>query len=164
MRRAFAVALVACCAPLALAQTPPAQAPEAQGDGRFVFHEVEEGILRLDTRLGEMSLCSRQSAGWTCRIIPDERSALDAELSRLQQENAELRTALVGREPKAGTPSAAPPETPRSAPSPDGKTADPMLKVPTAEDIERARTVVVTIWRRLVEMMAHLRQDLREKG
>jgi hypothetical protein len=89
------IALLTCCALTGPAFAQGTSVPD--NDQRYVFHEVDEGILRLDTKLGEISLCTRQSVGWTCRTVPDERNALDAELARLQQENAELKNALAAQ-------------------------------------------------------------------
>ena len=44
-------------------------------------------MLRLDTRTGQVSLCAKQSAGWACNAVPDERNALENEITRLQREN-----------------------------------------------------------------------------
>jgi hypothetical protein len=152
--------------------SPIHPAQDSQGDNRFVFHEVDEGILRLDTRLGEMSLCSRQNTGWTCRIVPDERSALDAEMARLQRENADLHNALAalgqherpGAGPTDSTRNPDRPANPEPKAQAENKPSEPLIKLPTAADLERTREVVATIWRRLLEMMANLREDLRDKG
>ena len=145
--RAATFALVALTAALSF----PAAAQDEK-DQRYVFHEVDDGILRLDTRLGEMSLCSRQSVGWACRTVPDERNALDAELARLQQENAELKSALAAQ-------TRAKPDTSESE-----KSADALSKKPSTGDLARVRAVVGMIWHRLVEMMAALRADLDKEG
>jgi hypothetical protein len=48
-------------------------------------------VLRLDTRSGQVSHCSRSDGGWVCKVVPDERSALETEIARLQSENATLK-------------------------------------------------------------------------
>ena len=48
-------------------------------------------MLRLDTRSGQVSHCSRSDGGWVCKVVPDERSALETEIARLQSENATLK-------------------------------------------------------------------------
>jgi len=35
-------------------------------------------------RTGQVSQCSRSDAGGTCKVVPDERSALETEIARLQ--------------------------------------------------------------------------------
>src|SRR5260370_10839897 len=80
-------------APVALAQEPT---PETE-HGRFTFKQVSDGLLRLDTRTGEVSLCSKRAVGWACQALPEDRTALENEIARLQGENAALNSELVGR-------------------------------------------------------------------
>src|SRR5262249_33458724 len=75
----------------ARAQTP---APE---DNRYQLGRVEDGYLRLDLKTGQVSLCSRRSAGWACVTVPDDRAAFDGEIARLQGENAALKKAMLDR-------------------------------------------------------------------
>jgi hypothetical protein len=161
--------------PGARAQTQDQDNNEEAGQ-RFVFHEVDEGILRLDTRLGEISLCSRQSVGWTCRTVPDERKALDAEINRLQQENAELKNELAAPGEQAGKPapgatggvarsgSVNPDTQAKAQDKAQDKAPDivrpPEPAKPSGGDLRRVREIVGMIWQRLVEMMAQLRADM----
>src|ERR1043166_719922 len=78
------------------------RAPESD-NGRFTFKEVPQGILRLDSRTGHVSLCSR-IGDWACRTLADDRTALESEIGRLLDENAGLRKQLEARAP-------VPPET-----------------------------------------------------
>jgi hypothetical protein len=41
--------------------------------------------------------CSRNDAGWACKVVPHERSALETEIARLQGENATLKKELLAR-------------------------------------------------------------------
>src|SRR5262249_26245880 len=69
--RLFAVALT-----LSLAAATAASAQTATPDsenGRYTFNPVADGVLRLDTRTGQVSQCSRSDAGWACKVVPDER-------------------------------------------------------------------------------------------
>ena len=75
------------------AQTSPADTEQ----GRFSFHKVDEGFLRLDTRSGQVSLCNHKNLGWACETIPDERTALENEIARLQTGNAALKKELLAR-------------------------------------------------------------------
>ena len=65
-------------------------------NGRYSFSPVADGVLRLDTRTGQVSQCSRSDAGWVCKAVPDERSALEGEITRLQGENATLKKSFWG--------------------------------------------------------------------
>ena len=104
--RACALLLVAASCGLAAragtANPPPAppEQPADAGDaanGRFVMTPVAEGFLRLDTRSGEVSLCTLAAGQAQCRASADERAALEAEIDRLARENA----ALKGQAPKS---------------------------------------------------------------
>ena len=66
-------------------------------DGRFAFHRVQDGFLRLDTRTGQVSMCARQTAGWACRAVADERAVLESEIARLQADNAALKKEMLAR-------------------------------------------------------------------
>src|SRR5947208_544793 len=80
-------------APAAWAQGAPGESD----DTRFTFNHTDDGYLRLDGRTGHVSLCTRQSVGWACRMLPDERAALEAEIARLQGENVSLKKELIAR-------------------------------------------------------------------
>ena len=79
-------------APGAHAQT----APDSE-NGRYSFNQVPDGMLRLDTRTGQVSLCAKQAAGWSCNAVPDERAALESEITRLQRENGALKKDMLAR-------------------------------------------------------------------
>src|SRR5207253_9772793 len=90
---AVTVAAAALAAPAARAQSGQ---PENE-DSRFTFHRADDGYLRLDGRSGQVSSCTRRPVGWTCELVPDERAALEAELARLQGDNAALKKELISR-------------------------------------------------------------------
>jgi hypothetical protein len=76
------------------AQAAPPEKPADAGDaanGRFVMTPVAEGFLRLDTRGGQVSLCTLSGGQAQCRAGADERAALEAEIDRLGKENAALK-------------------------------------------------------------------------
>ena len=78
----------------------PAAAQTASLDrenGRYSFKDVPEGVMRLDTRSGQVSLCARKDAGWACNAVPDERSALESEIARLQRENGAMKKDMLAR-------------------------------------------------------------------
>jgi hypothetical protein len=89
-----AMRLLSLAVTLLLAHFAVASAQTAMPDsenGRYSFHPVVDGVLRLDTRTGQISQCSRSDAGWACKVVPDERSVLETEIARLQGENATLK-------------------------------------------------------------------------
>lgn len=139
------VAGIAVCLAALLALGAPARADEgAPADGRFVFRDVADGVLRLDTRTGQVSHCDRGGAGWSCRIVPDERAAIEAEIARLQDENRALKKELAGR----GAP----------------RLPEVELKLPSDADVDRVMTFMEKVWRRLIEMVQRIQKETERKG
>jgi len=148
---AFTVA-VALISTAALAQT----GPETE-DGRYSFNRAGDGYLRLDSRTGQVSQCTRRAVGWACQAVPDERATLEAEITRLQGENASLKKQLFAN----------------NVPLPDGMRPDdpaakreeqPSFRLPSEAEINRAVTYLSDVWRRLVEAMTNLQNDIMKKS
>jgi hypothetical protein len=123
--RLFAFALAVPLAALATASAETAT-PDSE-NGRYSFSPVADGVLRLDTRTGQVSQCSRSDAGWACKVVPDERSALETEIARLQGENARLKKELLAR---------GPPIPGGRGPSP-AKPSEPELKLPSDAEVDK---------------------------
>ena len=81
----MAASLLAATAALAQPSTPE------NGDARFTFHRAGDGYMRLDGKTGQVSNCTRRPSGWQCQVVPDERSAREAEIDRLQADNQRSR-------------------------------------------------------------------------
>jgi hypothetical protein len=150
--RLLAVALT-----LSLAGFAAASAQTATRDsenGRYSFNPVADGVLRLDTRTGQVSQCSRSDAGWTCKVVPDERSALETEIVRLQDENATMKKELLSRGlPVPGV----------SAPS-GARPGEPELKLPSDAEIDKVVSFLEKVWRRLIEMGRTVQKDVEKKN
>ena len=82
---------------VALGSAQAQTAPPDSENGRYSFSAVPDGMLRLDTRTGAVSLCDKQAAGWACSTVPDERTALENEIARLQRENGALKKDMLAR-------------------------------------------------------------------
>jgi hypothetical protein len=135
---------------VALAQTAT---PDSE-NGRYSFYPVADGVLRLDTRTGQISQCSRSDAGWACKVVPDERSALETEIARLQGENATLKKELLAR----GLPLPGASGPPGAAPS------EPELKLPSDADVNKVISFLEKVWRRLVEIGRSVQKDVERKN
>jgi hypothetical protein len=150
--RLLAVALT-----LSLAGFVAASAQTATPDsenGRYSFNPVADGVLRLDTRTGQVSQCSRSDAGWACKVVPDERSALETEIARLQGENATMKKELLSRGlPVPGV----------SAPS-GAKPGEGEIKLPSDAEIDKVVSFVEKVWRRLIDMGRKVQQDVEKKN
>jgi hypothetical protein len=135
------------------AQAQPA-APEG-GDSRFTFNRADDGYLRLDGRTGQVSMCYRRASGWQCQLLPDERTALEAEIARLQGDNALLKKELLSR----------------NLPLPNGMRPDKTTpkshvqrpQFPDDAELNRIMGALEKVWRRLVEMIASVQRDLQKR-
>src|SRR6476646_10613135 len=120
-------------------------APDTES-GRYSFSQVSDGMLRLDTRSGAVSICAKKDAGWACNSVPDERAALENEIARLQSENGALKKEMLahGLSLPGGVASA-----------PAGSQRELNLKVPLPSDaeIDRVMSAFERMWRRLQDMV-----------
>ena len=139
-----------------------APTPSADDSGLYSFHRMGEGFIRLNSRTGQLAQCGWDATGWFCKVVPDERVALEGEIARLQRQNAELKKSLLSRglDLPAGittdAPAAkAPATTENNAQAP---------KAPAEADLDRAFAYVKHVWRRLVEMMVELQRDIQRKS
>lgn len=90
---------------LALALFWPIAAPSCfAGEqlGRYSIAPAGDGVLRLDSATGAVSICSQKSGGWTCESVTDDVLALKQEIDRLTRETEELRNRLAKAEGAPG--------------------------------------------------------------
>jgi len=136
-------------------------APDSE-NGRYSMTPTSEGALRLDSRTGAVSTCSKNDAGWACYAVPDERAALDAEIGRLQAEVERLKaqppaSADSGRIdealPKSGAPKRGEPKVAEG----ERKIEIPL---PSDQDLDRMMSVLERAWRRLIEMADRVQKDV----
>lgn len=92
----FSRALLCAAVSLAIPARAEDPAPIASEPEHYVMTPTEGGFLRLGTRSGSVSFCTVEAGHSLCRASADEKSALEAEISRLRRENAELRSSLSG--------------------------------------------------------------------
>ncbi len=129
--------------------TPAAHAQNAPDseNGRYSFSPVSDGMLRLDTRTGQVSLCARKDAGWACNTVPDERSALENEIARLQRENGAMKKDFLAR----GLP--LPGGVAGNVSTDQQRELNVTVPLPSDAEIDRVMTTFEKMWRRLVEIV-----------
>jgi hypothetical protein len=153
MIRSRLLALVIAGSAFATLAAAQPSAPEG-GDSRFTFNRAEDGgYLRLDGRTGQVSLCNRRATGWQCQLVPDERAALEAELARLQNDNAVLKKELLSR--NLALPEGMRPEDP--------KVRVQRPQFPDDAELNRIMNALEKVWRRLVEMIVSVQRDLQKR-
>jgi hypothetical protein len=140
-RFCFLFLFVLACAwtPAALAQSPaPKAAPESE-NGRYSMSPVADGVLRLDTRTGQVSLCRQKSDSWICEATADDRAAYEKEIARLQAKVASLEAELK-RQPGGGE-----------------------LKLPSDAEVDRVMKFFETVFRRFIGMIEGLQRENEQK-
>ena len=142
MRR-MSLTVLALVAFASIARAQPA--PDSE-NGRYTFSQVPDGALRLDTRTGQVSLCARKDAGWACNTVPDERTALENEIARLQRENGTLKKDMLAR----GLPL---PGGVASVPADQQRELNLKVPLPSDAEIDRVMSAFEKMWRRLIEMV-----------
>jgi hypothetical protein len=142
--------LAACALLSATAQ----EAPPETDSGRFSLFRADDGYLRLDGRTGEVSICTRRQSRWVCEVVPDERAALEAEMARLQRDNAALKSEVLAHHLPL-------PSGLRSEAAP---AADPRPHQDANHDLDRLKTAIRGVWRRLVALIMSVQRDLLQSS
>ena len=128
-------------------QPSPRGAELENEDSRFTFYRAEGGFLRLDGRSGQVSLCTKHQAGWLCEMLPEERTAFEAEIARLEGNNAALKQVVLAHD----------------LPLPAGMAAE-TAPGPGHDRVNRIVSAVGVVWRRLVAMVESVQRDLLKRS
>ena len=161
--RPILIVLTIVLASAASAQDAAPKPPDPE-DGRYSFHRVDDSFVRLDGRTGQVSVCGRESNGWTCRAVPDERAALEDAIGRLQGDNAALKKELLAR--GLALPGGIKTDPPVAKEADKAKPVDPgpTAKLPSDAEFDRIMGFVERMWRRLIEIMVELQRDMQKKS
>jgi hypothetical protein len=156
------VAVAAICA--GVAAPASAQSAPDTDNGRYTLSPVADGFLRLDTRTGAVSTCTGKG-GWVCRVVPDERAALDAEIGRLQHENAGLKDRLAQSDQavtgKIDAPLAKEDSLKKGAPA--QKAERPKIELELPADHDKLMAWIERVWGQLIDMANRMQKKLSEK-
>lgn len=143
MPRSLALLLLAALAATpALAPSPALAQTADEQNGRYSMTPAPNGFLRMDTRTGAVSLCTLRDGTVTCASSADERGALEAEISRLGRENADLRERLAQI---------------TQQPAPRAREGG----LPSPQEMDRALGFAETFMRRMMKIM---REDETERN
>jgi len=144
-------------------QSLPQPSPPATEGGRYTFHRMGDGFVRLDSTTGQVAQCTSDATGWSCRAAPDERLALESEIARLQRENAALKKTMLakGLELPGGMTAETRPVPPASIPDTSQNAPRGM---PSEAELDRAIAYMKNVWKKLVDMMLDLQRDIQRKS
>jgi len=134
----------------------PAEADDAANlpPARYTFNRVADGFVRLDNQTGQVAHCNQRAAGWACQALPEDRMALEQEITRLQNQVASLQKEIARlRAPR-------PPRPPKEVPD----ESESKLKLPTQPNTSRARAFIEEAWRQLMNMLVNLQKDVMRKS
>jgi hypothetical protein len=147
----------------AAAFTAPATAGDATPDsagGRYMFNNTADGVVRLDTQSGQVSLCSQKGISWVCEAAPEDRAVLENEIARLRTENAALKKEILAR--GLPLPPGAMPE-PSAAQSSTSQNSI-TVPLPSDADIDRVTAFANRVWNRLKDMVGRAQQQILNKS
>ncbi|GAB1580917.1 MULTISPECIES: hypothetical protein [Phyllobacteriaceae] len=73
----------------------------SQEAGRYTMEKTDKGYVRLDTKTGDVSVCSEQSGQMVCRLAADDRRAYEDDLAALNErvKKLEEQVAAFGKLP-----------------------------------------------------------------
>ena len=91
--------------------------------------------------------------GWACQAVADERTALEAEIARLQAENVALKKELLARN------LALPGTVKPGEPTPKSE-EPPRLQLPSDAEFNKMMPFFDKVWRRLVAMIVTLQKAM----
>ena len=164
----FRIAALGVCCLAGISAVSAESRPDTE-NGRYTMSPAGDGaMIRLDTRTGTVSNCNNSGAGWACYAVPDERTAMDAEIGRLQAENDKLKAQLASRDGTVegkvdALPKDALPKSDKTAPKVAESERKIEIPLPSDQDMDRVMSFVERAWRRLVDMANRIQKDAAGK-
>lgn len=119
-----------------LAATVPGT-PAQDAETRYSLEKTADGYVRMDTRTGEMSLCTERAGQLVCRIAADERSAWQDELDRITRRLDEVEKRLGALE---------------ASPAAQGA-------LPTEEQFEQSLSFMERFFRRFIDIAKEIEEE-----
>ena len=107
---------------------------------RYTLERTENGFVRLDTRTGEMSICTEKTGQLVCRLAADERRAFEESLSDLSARVEALEKRLDALAP-----------------------AEQGSGIPDEAELDRALNAMEKMMRRFFGMVEELEKEFDDK-
>ena len=107
-------------------------------ESRYTKEKTENGIVRMDTATGEMSLCHERDGSMDCAMAGDQRSALKERIDRLEKRLSALEKEISDLKSNR----------------PEG--------LPSDKDLDRAMGVIEDFMRRFFNMVDNLNKDFKD--
>ena len=128
--------------------------PKAEETGaRYSMSPAPNGVVRLDTQTGAMSLCTGTTGQWSCQDMNDSQRSLTAEIDRLRAENKSLKDQLDQSDQALGLNDNSP-----DAPKPPAK-----FTLPTEQDVDKAFDYLEAMAKKIHKRLDRL-QEQQERG
>lgn len=134
--------------PLVLVLAGPSVA--AAEAGRYSMSPTDGGFVRLDTKTGTMSLCTKAGGDWSCADMPESADANRKRLEELETENKTLKDEIKRYEETFGLADGAPK-------SPDG--APKSFTMPDEKDVDKAFDYLEGMIKKFRERMKKLEEQ-----
>ena len=159
-RSSFVVFSLIVVAGVALAATSGPKANET--GGRYSMTPTANGIVRLDTQTGAMSLCTGTVGQWSCQDMNDSQrnlaiellqKLLTGEIDRLRAENKSLHDQLDHVDQNLGLNDNAPDAAPK-----------PKLTLPSEQDVDRAFDYLEAMAKKIHERLDRLQEQQDRPG
>lgn len=147
-------------APLAVSMlvVSPGIAQDTAG-GRYTMHQTDDGMVRLDTQTGAVSLCSKSGDAWACKPMSDDRAS-SKELDRLQKENSELRAEVKRLDKMLGV-DGTKPNGEIDPPRPGGEKHS--FRLPNEKEVDQALDYFERMLRKFQDRLKKLEQGQGEQ-
>ncbi|MEM9028343.1 MAG: hypothetical protein AAGC70_08230 [Pseudomonadota bacterium] len=144
--------MTACCALISgFAWIGVAMAQDAS-PGRYTMHPTNDGLVRLDTQTGAVSLCRKAGDNWSCEPMNDTAKARRDELAQLRRENSALKTEVKRLEEMLGL-------NDRSSGTRTPREKAPGLTLPSEKQVDEA----LNYFERLIQKFQERLERLEKK-
>ena len=112
--------------------------------GRYTMTPTKDGVLKLDTKTGAVSLCRNVGTGWSCENVDEPGKGLHARIDRLERENERLRARLERR-------------------SGSGSHDCGKLQLPSEQEVDKTMDFVEKLLNRFKGMIEDLKKDKKQE-